>query len=124
MASGKGNTNAFGYLKAVYQAVFSDLTTLWQNSGSPATPLFISLHTANPGATVTGASVTATLKDSLGQIFWGNRVFTDIGSGNYAYAFTASDVPPSSQQAYNLVILVSSGSNFLTVRSSIQVQDL
>ena len=50
MASGKGNTNAFGYLKAVYQAVFSDLSTLWQNSGSPATNLYISLHTANPGA--------------------------------------------------------------------------
>jgi|SRR5271157_2676315 len=51
MASGKGNTGAFGYLKAVFQAVFTDLSTIWQNAGSPATNLYVSLHTANPGAT-------------------------------------------------------------------------
>jgi len=50
MASGKGNTNSLGFLKAVYQAVFSDLTTLWQNSAAPATNIYVSLHTANPGA--------------------------------------------------------------------------
>lgn len=51
MASGKGNTNAAGLLQAMYQAVFSDLTTFLANSGTPATNLYISLHTANPGAT-------------------------------------------------------------------------
>lgn len=53
MASGKGNTNAAGLLAAIYQAVFTNLTTLLANSGSPATTLFVSLHTANPGATGT-----------------------------------------------------------------------
>ncbi len=51
MASGKGNTNAAGILQAIYQATFSDLSTLLQNAGSPATNLYVSLHTANPGAT-------------------------------------------------------------------------
>ena len=50
MASGKGNTNAAGLLQAMYEAVFSDLTTFLANSGSPATNLYISLHTANPTA--------------------------------------------------------------------------
>ena len=51
MASGKGNTNAAGLLQAMFQATFSDLTTFLANSASPATNLYISLHTANPGAT-------------------------------------------------------------------------
>jgi hypothetical protein len=66
MASGKGNTNAFGYLKAVYQAVFSDLATIWQNAGSPATNLYISLHTANPGATGTQSTSEATYGGGTG----------------------------------------------------------
>lgn len=51
MASGKGNTNAAGLLQAIYQAVFTDLSTLLANAGSPLTNLYVSLHTANPGAT-------------------------------------------------------------------------
>jgi hypothetical protein len=66
MASGKGNTNAFGYLKAVYQAVFTDLSTIWQNAGSPATNLYISLHTANPGATGTQSTSEATYGGGTG----------------------------------------------------------
>lgn len=50
MASGKGNTASAGILQAIYQAVFTDLTTFLANSGSPATYLYVSLHTANPGA--------------------------------------------------------------------------
>lgn len=50
MASGKGNTNAAGILQAIYQATFSDLSTLLANAGSPLTSLYVSLHTANPGA--------------------------------------------------------------------------
>jgi hypothetical protein len=51
MASGKSNTNAAGILQAIYQATFTDLSTLLANAGSPATNLYVSLHTANPGAT-------------------------------------------------------------------------
>ncbi len=46
----KGNTNAAGILQAIYQAVFTDLTSLLANSASPLTNLYVSLHTANPGA--------------------------------------------------------------------------
>lgn len=51
MASGKGNTNAAGVLQAIYQATFTDLSTLLANAASPVTNLYVSLHTANPGAT-------------------------------------------------------------------------
>jgi len=50
MASGKGNTNAAGILQAIYQAAFTDLSTLLANAASPVTTLYVSLHTANPGA--------------------------------------------------------------------------
>ena len=50
MAGEKGNTNAINYLKLVFQAVN------WANIAdntvtSPLTNLFVSLHTADPGAT-------------------------------------------------------------------------
>lgn len=51
MASGKGNTNAAGLLQAIYQAIFTDLSTLLANSAGPLTNLYVSLHTANPNAT-------------------------------------------------------------------------
>ena len=51
MSSGKGNTNAAGLLQAVYQATFSDLSTLLANSGAPATNLYVSLHTGTLSAT-------------------------------------------------------------------------
>jgi hypothetical protein len=50
MASGKGNTNAIGILKLIYQAV--NFANLADNTvTSPLTNLYVSLHTANPGAT-------------------------------------------------------------------------
>jgi hypothetical protein len=59
MASGMGNTYAFGALKALFQAVFTDLSTIWQNAGAPATNLYVSLHTANPAATGTQSTSEA-----------------------------------------------------------------
>jgi hypothetical protein len=67
MPSGAGNTYAFGSLKAVFQAVFTDLPTIWQNSGSsPATNLYVSLHTANPGATGNQSTSEATYGGGTG----------------------------------------------------------
>ena len=57
MASGKGNNNAIDLLKLIFQAAVS--TTGWNvtgytlaanGGGTPATNLYISLHTADPGA--------------------------------------------------------------------------
>lgn len=66
MASGKGNTNAAGVLQAIYQAVFTDLTTLLANSGAPNTNLYISLHTANPGVAGTQSTSEATYGGGTG----------------------------------------------------------
>lgn len=50
--AGKGNNNSIGFLSLIFQAVISaDYATLALNAtSSPATQLFISLHTADPGA--------------------------------------------------------------------------
>lgn len=52
MASGKGNNNSIGFLELIFQAVISTpYATLALNATSgPATNLYVSLHTANPGA--------------------------------------------------------------------------
>lgn len=50
--AGKGNNNAIGFLGMLFQAVQStDFSTLMQNASAPATVLYVSLHTADPGAT-------------------------------------------------------------------------
>lgn len=51
MATGKGNTNSILFLEAIFQATFSEIANLLANAGSPLTNLYVSLHTANPGAT-------------------------------------------------------------------------
>ena len=66
MASGKGNTNAAGLLQAIYQAVFTDLSTLLANAASPGTNLYISLHKANPGATGNQSTSEATYGGGTG----------------------------------------------------------
>lgn len=50
MASGKGNTNASSFLKLLFQAV--NWANVADNTATaPLTNLFVSLHTASPGAT-------------------------------------------------------------------------
>ena len=53
MATGKGNNNSIGFLELLFQATVSaNYATLALNAtSSPATNLYVSLHTANPGAT-------------------------------------------------------------------------
>jgi hypothetical protein len=51
MASGKDNNNSIGFLEMIYQAVQSaSMVGLFRNDTSPLTNLYVSLHTANPGA--------------------------------------------------------------------------
>lgn len=50
MASGKNNTYAQLVLEAIFQATFSAISGLLANAASPDTELWVSLHTANPGA--------------------------------------------------------------------------
>lgn len=50
MASGKGNNNSIFILEAILQAVFSQIANIAQNAASPITNIYVSLHTANPGA--------------------------------------------------------------------------
>lgn len=46
----KNNTYAQLILEAIFQATFTAITGLLANASSPDTVLYISLHTANPGA--------------------------------------------------------------------------
>jgi hypothetical protein len=51
VATGKGNNNCIGFLQLIFLGTIStDYTTLALNSASPATNLYVSLHTASPGA--------------------------------------------------------------------------
>ena len=52
MATGKGNNNSIGFLELIFQATIStDYATLALNAtSSPATNLYVSLHTASPAA--------------------------------------------------------------------------
>lgn len=49
MAQGKGNSFINSYLQLIFNAV--TMTGVAQNATSPITNLYVSLHTANPGAT-------------------------------------------------------------------------
>ena len=57
MASGKGNTNAAGILQAIYQATFTDLSTVLANAASPITNIYVSLHTADPFTTAGSGTI-------------------------------------------------------------------
>jgi len=50
MASGKSNSYAQLVLEGIFQQVFTAITSLLANAGSPVTTLYVSLHTASPGA--------------------------------------------------------------------------
>lgn len=50
MAGEKGNKNSQLLLEAIFQAVFTAITGLLANAASPDTNLYVSLHTADPGA--------------------------------------------------------------------------
>lgn len=116
MASGKGNTNSLGFLKAVYQAVFSDLTTLWQNSAAPATNIYVSLHTANPGAagaqntseaTYTSYARVAVVRTSAGWTI-ASQTITNAAIINFPAATGGSET-----ETYVGVGLASSGAGTL-----------
>jgi hypothetical protein len=100
MASGKGNTNAFGYLKAIYQAVFTDLSAFWQNSGSPATNLYVSLHTANPGATGSQTTSEATYGGGTGY----SRVAVNRASGAGGWTITNETITNTSAINFGICV--------------------
>jgi hypothetical protein len=50
VAGGKGNSYAQLVLEGIFQASFLAIPGLLANASSPLTSLYISLHTANPGA--------------------------------------------------------------------------
>jgi hypothetical protein len=99
MASGKGNTNAAGLLAAVYQAVFTNLTSLLANSGSPLANLFVSLHTANPGATgsqtTSEAAYTSYARVSVARTTGGwslsGQTITNVAAINFPAATGGSE---------------------------------
>lgn len=67
MAGEKGNSNSTGWLQLLFQGtVLTALNTLVANAASPATNLYVSLHTADPTAAGTQSSNEATYGGGTG----------------------------------------------------------
>jgi len=101
MASGKGNTNAAGILQAIYQAVFTDLSTLLANAGSPATDLYVSLHTANPTAAGNQgsfeAAYTGYARQAIARSAVGFTLTSETITNAAAVTFPASSTGPETE---------------------------
>jgi hypothetical protein len=83
MASGKGNNNSIGFLEMLFQATQStDYVGLVRNDTSPLTVLYVSLHTANPGAT--GAQNTSEATYGGGTGYARVSVARASGAGGWA----------------------------------------
>lgn len=116
MASGKGNTNAAGILQAIYQATFTDLSTLLANAGSPATLLYVSLHTANPGATGSqttseaayGAYARVSVARTTGGWSLSGETITNVGAITFPTSTSGSET-----ESYVGIGLASSGAGTL-----------
>ena len=99
MASGKGNTNAIGILKLIYQAV--NFANIADNTvTSPITNLFVSLHTANPGATgnhqtseaaYTGYARVAVVRTSSGWSISGETI-SNVAAINFPASSSGPEV--------------------------------
>jgi hypothetical protein len=116
MASGKGNTNAAGILQAIYQAVFTDLSTLLANAGSPLTTLYVSLHTANPGATgnqsTSEAAYTSYARQAVARTTGGWTLTSETITNAAAINFPAA-TGGSETETYVGIGTASSGSGIL-----------
>lgn len=115
MASGKGNNASQGWLKLLFQA--TAMANIADNTGtSPLTSLYVSLHTANPGATgdqttsaaaYGGVGRVAVVRTSSG---WSrtNQTMSNVG----AITFPASSNGPETETYFGIGSL-SSGAGVL-----------
>jgi hypothetical protein len=97
MASGKGNTNAINYLKLVFQAV--NWANVADNAAtSPLTNLYVSLHTADPGAggsqTTSEAAYTGYARVAVVRTSSGWSISAETISNVGAITFPASTSGP------------------------------
>lgn len=108
MASGKGNNNAIDLLKLIFQATVS--TTGWNvtgftlaanGGGTPATNLYISLHTANPGAggsqNTSEAAYTGYLRVAVVRTSSGWSLSSETMSNVAAITFPTSTSGPETE---------------------------
>ena len=118
MATGKGNNNSIGFLELILQAtISSDYATLALNaSSSPATNLYCSLHTANPGATgnqtTSEAAYTSYARVAIARTTGGWGITGETASNLAAVTFgTCSG--GSETETYAGIGLASSGAGVL-----------
>jgi hypothetical protein len=92
MAGEKGNNNSIGWLELVFQAtVLTAMNTLIANAASPLTQLFVSLHTADPGAagsqTTSEAAYTGYARVAVARTSGGwsisNETISNVGAINF-----------------------------------------
>lgn len=91
MAGEKGNSLSQLYLEAIFQAVFTAISGLLANAASPDTNLYVSLHTADPGAggaqntseaAYTGYARVAVARTTSGWSISGETV-SNVGAINF-----------------------------------------
>lgn len=94
------------------------------NTNTAGTITVQGLTATSTGNAITNATVTGVLRDSSGNIvtFWNGVTFTGDGSGNYAYSYTAAQVPMLG--TYQLVVTAVSNGTTFTVEDDIVVQGL
>lgn len=100
MAGEKGNTNAINYLKLVFQAV--NWANVADNTAtSPLTNLYVSLHTADPGAggsqTTSEAAYTGYQRVAVVRTSSGWSIAAETISNVAAITFPASTSGPESE---------------------------
>jgi hypothetical protein len=92
MAGEKGNSNSIGWLELIFQAtVLTAMNTLIANASSPLTQLFVSLHTADPGAagsqTTSEAAYTGYARVAVARTSGGwsisNETISNVGAINF-----------------------------------------
>ena len=112
MASGKDNNNSIGFLSMIYQAVqTADMVGIFRNDAAPLTNLYVSLHTANPGAggaqntseaAYSGYARQAVVRTSAGWTLTGETI-----TNAAAITFPAASSGPETETYVGIGTLVS-----------------
>jgi hypothetical protein len=116
--AGKGNNNSIGFLEIIFQATVSaDYATLVLNAtSSPATNLYVSLHTADPGPAggqnTSEAAYTGYARVAVARTGSGWSISSETISNVGAITFGTSSSGPETE-TYVGIGLASSGAGVL-----------
>jgi hypothetical protein len=117
--AGKGNNNSIGFLELIFQATISaSYATLALNAtSSPATNLYVSLHTADPGAagsqTTSEAAYTGYGRVAVARTSGGWSISSETISNVGAVTFGTSSSGPESETYVGIGLASSGGGTLL-----------